>query len=327
MSEKLRPCGPTARHRPDMSEKLPLAYAREGADRLASPVDDGDPVRGGRRGRRRRRDVRVRLPDRGAHPPDRVDVGPARGPRSAAEIDRVVSERMRAGEDLYHLDEGALAGPGRRPGRHPGPLRGLRRRRLGRRRRAGAPRLSRRRADHRPAHPRRGARVRGDPRAVQRPRRRGRAAGRRAAGAAGPGRRRRRRPAAPAMPWSSSGPTRRSLPGTGYPRWSRGPAAPACSGRRARSRSGPRGTRSPRPDPRSSWWRPVATTWPEPPSWPATSSPATCCRAAYRCGPWTRTRRSPDPVPGWSTASRRWRRSSTRRPSALRTRAMARRIA
>src|SRR3954468_5289274 len=28
---------------------------------------------------------------------------------SAAEIDRVVSERMRAGEDLYHLDEGALA--------------------------------------------------------------------------------------------------------------------------------------------------------------------------------------------------------------------------
>ncbi len=27
----------------------------------------------------------------------------------AAEIDRVVSERMRAGEDLYHLDEGALA--------------------------------------------------------------------------------------------------------------------------------------------------------------------------------------------------------------------------
>ena len=29
---------------------------------------------------------------------------------SAAEIDRVVSRRMRAGEDLYHLDEGALAG-------------------------------------------------------------------------------------------------------------------------------------------------------------------------------------------------------------------------
>jgi iron complex transport system substrate-binding protein len=29
---------------------------------------------------------------------------------SAADIDRVVSERMRAGEDLYHLDEGALAG-------------------------------------------------------------------------------------------------------------------------------------------------------------------------------------------------------------------------
>ena len=29
---------------------------------------------------------------------------------SAAEIDRVVSQRMRAGEDLYHLDEGALAG-------------------------------------------------------------------------------------------------------------------------------------------------------------------------------------------------------------------------
>jgi iron complex transport system substrate-binding protein len=28
---------------------------------------------------------------------------------SAADIDRVVSERMRAGEDLYHLDEGALA--------------------------------------------------------------------------------------------------------------------------------------------------------------------------------------------------------------------------
>jgi iron complex transport system substrate-binding protein len=29
---------------------------------------------------------------------------------TAAEIDRAVSERMRAGEDLYHLDEGALAG-------------------------------------------------------------------------------------------------------------------------------------------------------------------------------------------------------------------------
>ena len=29
---------------------------------------------------------------------------------SAADIDRVVSQRMRAGEDLYHLDEGALAG-------------------------------------------------------------------------------------------------------------------------------------------------------------------------------------------------------------------------
>jgi iron complex transport system substrate-binding protein len=29
---------------------------------------------------------------------------------SAADIDRVVSHRMRAGEDLYHLDEGALAG-------------------------------------------------------------------------------------------------------------------------------------------------------------------------------------------------------------------------
>ena len=29
---------------------------------------------------------------------------------TAAEIDRVVSQRMRAGEDLYHLDEGALAG-------------------------------------------------------------------------------------------------------------------------------------------------------------------------------------------------------------------------
>jgi iron complex transport system substrate-binding protein len=28
----------------------------------------------------------------------------------AAEIDRLVTERMRAGEDLYHLDEGALAG-------------------------------------------------------------------------------------------------------------------------------------------------------------------------------------------------------------------------
>ena len=29
---------------------------------------------------------------------------------TAAEIDRVVSQRMRAGEDLYHLDEGALTG-------------------------------------------------------------------------------------------------------------------------------------------------------------------------------------------------------------------------
>ena len=55
------------------------------------------------------RDLRVRLPRRGPHAHDRVDLGDARGP-GAAEIDDFVAAAMRRGEDLYHLDEGALAG-------------------------------------------------------------------------------------------------------------------------------------------------------------------------------------------------------------------------
>ena len=47
----------------------------------------------------------------------------------------------------------------RRPRGHPGPVRGVRGRRVGGRRRARPPRLHRRGADDRPAHPRRGARV------------------------------------------------------------------------------------------------------------------------------------------------------------------------
>ena len=147
----------------------------------------------------------------------------------SAGIDATWSAAMRAGEDLYHLDEGALAGldadlvvtqdlcavcavdvsRGRR--------------------RAGPSRLHRRGADDRPAHPRRGARLDRDARRGHRPPRprpsnwstrcgRGSTAVARAGRRQGPPERHR-------GCWCSSGPTRPSRRATGCRRWSRRPAA------------------------------------------------------------------------------------------------------
>jgi len=51
----------------------------------------------------------VRSPARGPEAANRVDVDAAGGLVAPAEIDAVVSARVAAGEDLYRLDEGALA--------------------------------------------------------------------------------------------------------------------------------------------------------------------------------------------------------------------------
>ena len=229
----------------------------------------------------------------------------------AAEIDRVVSERMRAGEDLYHLDEGALAG--------------LDADLVVTQDLCAVCAVDVSVVDEALAHLGCRAEVLTiDPHTLDEVLASvvtlGRSSGRvdaaeqlvaDAAGAAGPGRRRRGRPPRPdavVLEWTD-------------PPFAPGHWVPEMVARAGGSSVlGTAGEKSFRTTwdavaasrPRSSWWRPVATTWPEPPAWPATWSPATCCRAAYRCGPWTPTRRSPAPVPGWSTASRRWRRSSTR---------------
>ena len=45
--------------------------------------------------------------------------------------------------------------------------------------------------------------------------------------------------------------------------------------------------------------------------WRTSWSPPACCRTACPCTPWTPTPRGPGPAPGWSTASRSWRRCCT----------------
>ena len=179
---------------------------------------------------------------------------------------------MSRGDDLYHLDEGALSGPRRRPRRHPGPVRGLRGRRVGGRRRAGPPGLHRRGAHHRPAHHRRGVRLDRHPRQGDRPRGRGGRAGRRRCGSAcrrygdaWPG-----RAAAAGDAAGVDRPAVRAGPlGAGDDRGRRRRAA-ARHGRREVA-SGSPGRRSTRPSPRWSWWRRAASTGrgrrPSPTSW------------------------------------------------------------
>ena len=135
------------------------SVVRRRAHRLAAAVGHRDPVRP--RGRattwsgvtfecdhpveaRTRRIVSTSALPEGLTPAeiDAAVVGPAGGRRGP-----LPPRRRRPGR------------PGRRPGGHPGPVRGLRGRRLGRRRRAGPPRLPGRGADPRPADPRRGARL------------------------------------------------------------------------------------------------------------------------------------------------------------------------
>ena len=138
------------------------------------------------------------------------------------EIDAFVAEAMRARRRPLPPRRGRAGRPRRRPGGHPGPVRGLRRRRLGGRRRARPPRLHRRGADHRPAHARRGARRRSAPSArppATRPRPPPLVASLRAP----PRRRRTHGPRARPRPAGAacwSGPTRRSRRATGSPRWS-----------------------------------------------------------------------------------------------------------
>ena len=244
------------------------------------------------------RDVRVRPPGRGPHAGR--SCRPRRCPRDwpRPRSTRTSPGAMRRGEDLYHLDAGRAVRPRRRPGRHPGPVRGLRGRRLGRRRRARPPRLHGGGADDRPAHPRRGAGVHRDARQGDRPRGRGgalvadqrqrldavRAAGRRAAPAAG----------------DAAGvdrPAVRPRPlGAGDDR-GRGRRA-AARAPPARSPSGSPGRRSRRRDPRSSWSRRAASTAPAPRRSPTS---------------WSRSGRLPAGVPVHPVdANAAWARPGTR---------------
>ena len=110
--------------------------------------------------------------------------------------------------------------------------------------------------------------------------------------------------------WCSSGPTRRSRRATGCRRWSRWRAVSGARGRPARSRSAPPGTRWPRPSPR--WWcaRRAVTTWPDRPrSRKLWSRPAYCSGSAGVGGRRERVVRA-----AWAATGRR-RRGAGRDPA------------
>ena len=128
MSEKLPARCPNPRHKPDMSEKLPPRLRSVGV-RIVSLLPStteilfalgaGEQVVGVT--------FECDYPPEARRRPQRLDLEPFRKGSGTAKIDAPrPTERMAAGEDLYHLDEGALAGPGRRRRRHPGPVRGVR---------------------------------------------------------------------------------------------------------------------------------------------------------------------------------------------------------
>ena len=250
---------------------------------------------------------------------DRLDQRDARGADPGR--DRRVRGRGDApGRGPLPPRRGRAGRPRRRPRRHPGPLRGLRGRRLGRRRRARPPRLHRRGAHHRPAHARGGARL-------------DRAPSGKATGTEARGRARWWRRCAPASTrsyagsragpgrgcWCWSGPTRRSRRATGSRRWSTraggesvlGTAGrevvPGHLGRRPGRGAGGRRVRAVR-------LRAGAV----PRARRAGRRRGRAARRTSRCGRSTPTRRSPGPGRGWSTASRRSPGSCTRTPSAPR---------
>ena len=108
-------------------------------------------------------------PEEARTPTDRLDQRDARG------TDAGRDRRVRGGGDGQRRRplpprRGCAGRSRRRPGRHPGPVRGLRGRRLRRGRRAGPPRLHGRGADHRPAHARRRLRLDRDAGQGHRPR-------------------------------------------------------------------------------------------------------------------------------------------------------------
>ena len=291
-----------------------------GRMRIVSPpaVDDGDPVRDRRRRRGRRGDLRVRPPR--PRPASARIVSTSALPEGlvAAEIDAFVSAAMRAGEDLYHLDEGALSGPRRRPRGHPGPLRRLRGRRLGRRRRPGPPRLP---ADVLTIDPHTLDEVLGlgpHPRRGHRPRGEARGAGRRrcAAGSTPVRARGRGRARAPAPAGAAARVDRPAFaPGHWVPEMV--DASPAAyHRRRRRGEVGPgdlgAGARRAPPD--------VVVCAPcgydldgSPALARKPSSTPACCQPASRSGRWTPTRPSRARGPASWTGSRRWRASSTQR--------------
>ena len=84
-----------------------------------------------------------------------------------------------------------------------------------------------------------------------------------------------------------------------------------CWARQARSRGASRGTTCTRPGP--TWWssRRAATTARAASRSPTTWWRAACCRPAYRSTPSTPTPPGPGPAPGWSTVSRSWPGSCT----------------
>ena len=225
-----------------------------------------------------------------------------------AEIDAFVVEAMRRGDDLYHLDEGALAGLDADlvvtqdlcavcavdvsvvddALAHLG---------------CTAEVLT---ID--PLHARRGVRLDRDARQGHRPRatRPPTSSPTSAGGSRRSGRARRwreHRPRVMFLEWTDPPfapghwiPEMIELAG-GDPgaRHGRREVAPGHLGRRARRRART-----------SSWWRRAATTAPAARPWPTSWWPAACCRPAYPCTPSTPTPRGPGPAPGWSTVSRSW---------------------
>ena len=101
-----------------------------------------------------------------------------------------------------------------------------------------------------------------------------------------------------------SGPTRCSQQDTGCPTWSRPPGVPACSAHPDNARNRSQRRPSPPPSPISSWSHPVDMTWPGRFSSPATSSTAPSCLPPYRCGRSTPTRHSFAPAHDSSMASK-----------------------
>ena len=245
-------------------------------------------------------------PAEAREPHDRVDLGDARRGSRRPRSTRTSSARWRGARTSTTSRPTRCARLDPDPGRHPGPLRGLRGRRDHGRRRARPPRLQGRGADRRPAHPRRGPRLGAAPRQGHRPRRHGAAtlvdSLRERLDAV---RAQRRWPAAAAGRACSSGPTRRTPRATGSPRWSSSPAARTCSASRVeKSVRVTLGRRRSRPPGRGG--RGAVRLRPRGGQAQADVLGDRAARRAWS-SPSTPTACGPVPARGWSTASRSWR--------------------